>query len=1000
MKKGPHPKIKGTARRKLRQRRVALGLVLFLVLGVGVSHQFPALTGGPRSSAELLEDVFEVPFRLALDPAQFLLERAGEEAVVLFVQSCDLPAATKGRLEAHIQGEALKKRTVPFLFYLYELYGAGGSVKPGELADLAYAEPAEQETNQSGPGLSTLVRRSAQLHRQVVIALRLYDALFLQLKSGWEGEPTVRDRYEESSYQEIKSIVRGLAKDTLLKEGRAHKKEEEENEYLKAIEEMLADDERMSVLIQFLTDAVRQLSDSWLQAFVRTEQRRERRFAWVREHIATNRYHVIADYARSRSTRRLVFHIVVDGLQGQLLEGLVQLSNGNREGKAARYVADLVRMHRTETMNPTTYDSGMPPALGKDLQQLVDRAPNKPGYLRNFKRYCYGVDSPCVIVNVATVDTPSISVRNLPIVQSGHGVAGPHGTGIPNFSYLDRTTGMGWYFWGSDVLHMSDIFANREDRIPGGRKRADGPGALTLFQRLWRYNTVSCMATLDEGALEKISAEVGLVVGELQRNFIEKVLVLRLRRRAAMERELNQRRHWLMDHRHLSDSFLGSLLFKTHKLKTFREHAEFLAEHEDEGLPDYLLWYNPWPDHFAHGTGPYADAILGFQGEYDRLDFYLGKMVDVYRDSGYADRTLFGVVSDHGLVYTPHLVSTDELLFKSMEEDGLRVHYQKLTQDEGGLPALRDRRRIEPSRPFDAVVGSTAGGSYIIDLFDRAGLHGDEAAWRRHPDFHQLSQHTLLSGQPVDWIAQLRHRLRGSMDLALVREYGPEPGRHWPPEVVSVVRVVTPDRGDARVYRFQGAQDELRYRYEVLGDRDPLELMGSVREYLILEGGPSVEKVRESLAACVVSLQGCEERDWRELLSYTLRPDVIYQYSHIYDSDRAGTVNVFPVRHVGMNSSVPGRHAGEAFGEKNGIQIYWGAGLQRARIQTARNGSLPVTLYHWLVGDREFGSPDPETGMSPAEQFAFASLLGCEAFRGIASDGPDSSTVPARCVSL
>ena len=90
-----------------------------------------------------------------------------------------------------------------------------------------------------------------------------------------------------------------------------------------------------------------------------------------------------------------------------------------------------------------------------------------------------------------------------------------------------------------------------------------------------------------------------------------------------------------------------------------------------------------------------------------------------------------------------------------------------------------------------------------------------------------------------------------------------------------------------------------------------------------------------------------------------------------------------PVRHVGMNSKVPGRHAGDAFGEKNGIQVYFGAGLKRARIQTARNGSLPVTLYHWLVGDERFHAADPETGVSPAGQFGYRSLLDESAFAPI-----------------
>ncbi len=160
-----------------------------------------------------------------------------------------------------------------------------------------------------------------------------------------------------------------------------------------------------------------------------------------------------------------------------------------------------------------------------------------------------------------------------------------------------------------------------------------------------------------------------------------------------------------------------------------------------------------------------------------------------------------------------------------------------------------------------------------------------------------------------------------------------------------------------------------------MGERDPLDLVGSVRSFLIPNDGPSVEDVQEALRSCIQSPDGCDDAQWQELLSYTLRPDTVYQFSHLYDSARAGTINVFPARHVGMNSSVPGRHAGEAFGEKNGTQVYFGAGLSRARIQTARNGSLPVTLYHWLVGDERFNAVDPDAAVSASGQFGYRSLL-------------------------
>jgi hypothetical protein len=689
-----------------------------------------------------------------------------------------------------VRGERFKEVTVPFVFFLYELYGAPAKAEAITINDLAYAEPVEPaQTGEDRPGLSALVQRSLALRKHVSRSLRLFDALFLQVKPGAveKGLP-LRERYDEAAYERIQQIAREVVDDFLPDADDALSQVTEENEYQALLEELLQDDQRLAEFVEFLTDFIRQQSDSWLQSFVQRQHRKETRLAWVQDRIKRNRYYEIADYARSRAERKLVVHVVVDGLQGKLLEGLVQLSSGDREGSGARYLAELVRLHQTEQMDPSRYGSNMPPGLGQVVFALVEKAPNRPDYLENFKKYFFSPEASAVTVNVATVDTPSISVRNLPIVKSGHPVAGPFGTGIPNFSYLDRRSGRGWYFWGSDVLHMQRIIRNREDQIPHGQKRSEGPGARTLFERLWRYNTVSSMATMDSGALEKIAAEVGMAIGEVERNYMEKLMILRFRRRGRVEQELNQRRRWLQEHSGLSRSFLGSLLFRSVELKTFHDYARFLAEHEDEGLPDYVLWYNPWPDHFAHSKGPYSDAIIGFQGEYDRLDFYMGKLIEIYESvetadgrSSYTDRTLFGVVSDHGLIYTPRLVSTDKLLFDAMRAEGIRITYQKLTHDEGGLPVIHGRDNIKPTRPFDAVVGSTAGGSYIIDLFDIKGLQGDDAAWQHHPDYHQLRRHQLLSGQTIDWIEQLKRHLKGTLDLALVREYGPSADERWPP---------------------------------------------------------------------------------------------------------------------------------------------------------------------------------------------------------------------------
>ena len=983
---------------KKRLRRLfaafTVGLAVLVALGVWIAQQFPSLTSGPKSSAEILEGLFKTPAHMVAQPRAFILEHVNQAAVELFIRACDLPSDEEGRLLDLVRGERFDEVTIPFVFFLYELYGAPAQAEAVTVGDLAYAETIEPEQDgKDRPGLSVLVQRSLGLRRHVSRGLRLFDALFLQAKPGTiERDLPRRDRYDGMTYKRVQQLVREVADDFLIPADDAMNEETEENEYRDMLEEVLNDDERLDEFVEFFTDFIRQQSDSWLQSFVQRQHRKQARLDWVQDRMNRNRYYEIADYARDRSARKMAVHVVVDGLQGKLLEGLVQLSSGEREGSGARYLAELVRLHQSETMDPSRYGPNTKPPLGQDIIELVEGARNRPDYLENFKRYFFSTQAPAVTVNVATVDTPSISVRNLPIIKTGHGVAGPFGTGIPNFSYLDRASARGWYFWGSDVLHMRRIIGNHEDEILQGKKRPEGPGARTLFERLWRYNTVSSMATVDTAALERIAAEVGMAIGEVKRNYIEKVLLLRFRRRARMERELNERRRWLQAHRGLSYSFLGSLIHDSIDLRTFHDYARFLAEHEDAGLPDYLLWYNPWPDHFAHAEGPYSDPIIGFEGEYDRLDFYLGRLIEVYESvetadgrANYADRTLFGVVSDHGLVYTPRLVSTDQLLFDAMRAEGIRISYQKLTHDEGGLPAIHGRRNVKPTRPFDAVVGSTAGGSYIIDLFDIQGLQGDDAAWQRHPGYHALRSHRLLSGQTIDWIEQIKRRLKDTMDFALIREYGPRTDKRWPAEIESVVRIITPDRGEARVYRIRKGDDKtgwtVLYRYEALAGQDPLDLVAGVREYLITPGGRSIEQIRRAIRECMEAAEGCEDRQWQGLLSTTLRPDVVYQFSHLYDSSRAGTINLFPLRHVGMNSNVNGRHAGEAFGEKNGTQLYFGARLKRASVQTARNGSLPVTLYHWLVGDERFNGG--ESGVSPAEQFGYPSLMDESALESI-----------------
>ncbi len=176
-------------------------VVLLVILGVFVSHQFPALTNGPKSSAEILEALFKTPDRAVTASKEYVLKHIKQEAVELFVKSCDLPPETEKRLLDMLGGEQFTEVTVPFVFYLYELYGAPATTDAVDTADLAYREETIEPEPQDGKdrsGLSELVQRSRNLRKHVARALQLFDALFLQVKPEVVAKDLpLRKRYDD-----------------------------------------------------------------------------------------------------------------------------------------------------------------------------------------------------------------------------------------------------------------------------------------------------------------------------------------------------------------------------------------------------------------------------------------------------------------------------------------------------------------------------------------------------------------------------------------------------------------------------------------------------------------------------------------------------------------------------------------------------------------------------------------------------------------------------------
>ncbi len=721
---------------------------------------------------------------------------------------------------------------------------------------------------------------------------------------------------------------------------------------------------------------------------------------WMRRQLDEPGGGDLFSYLRfANDERRYAALIVVDGLQGHLVEALASGGGGP--------FLDAVRLEQQRAGGaapPTQPSRRAPEVETRFLTSLATRSFDDPRYLPFFRDlYDDGGESdsrrPHGVAQMGIATTPTISVRNLPMVKTGATVAGSGGTGIPNFHFVDRSfrragespdqaSGRPYYFFGNDAMRLTPL--TRE------------AGMRSLFDRLPRLNSFSCAAQYDDEAHYRIDALVNLALGESLRDFAETLCISELTTRARNERRLRKLRTHLLDEQ---DSLTREIpvwrIFRVLAQRDERALAERaideIARLEQRTVPELLLYYNPWPDHFAHFKGPFGDEILAPSGELARLDYWIGQLSRVYRRAGVEQRTLFGMAGDHGLAPVFHLVDPEALVFDALREEGVDLRVSKISSDEGEGPKLNSLFDPPAMRGYDAVVASTAGGNYMLDFFVDANGPG----WSRQPLYRELVTLELLAshgaaktskdaaktskdaaktsqdaaktsqdaaktsqdaaktsqaGREIDILSELVSRLSESLDYLAVREaasgadggetrlIGTRPSERGPRRADGwILR-----RGDRIFYRYDRADlldtDRLT-PYERLSPAQRAE-HAALRERCVDDASREVPET------------WCRESDWRQLTRYTPRPDSVVQLAHLYDVDRAGSVNLFPRSGIAYNSRVPGRHAGESFHEKDAFVGLWGAPVTRGpdagRIDVLVNGSLAGALYEHLTGERPF----------------------------------------------
>ncbi|WP_027695554.1 alkaline phosphatase family protein [Vibrio litoralis] len=666
-----------------------------------------------------------------------------------------------------------------------------------------------------------------------------------------------------------------------------------------------------------LIDFVRMNVLKAYRQYVQPTQRAEVFTAWMQDKLEDNPDELIA-YLQSRQNRPRAVQIVVDGLSQGLMEGLAQ-------SKDSPYLHQALKQEQVFKAFKLKGETGSPEhqPQHKFLNQLVNKGENDPSYLPFFKHLYQQHKNGIASDGISS--TPTISVRNLPIVKTGAAVSGKGGTGIPNFHFVNRQHDRAYYFFGNDALQLEPLTEQR--------------GMKTMFDRLKYLKTMNCNAQYDWNAQLSFDALVNLGLGESIRDFGEQRCLLELHHRAEMERIASKRRQALINeiqaYQRLSD---WRLLTKMSQKGVLSDQIAELATLNEQAMPDYLLMYNPWPDHFAHFKGPFGDEIINPTGELNRLDFWLGQVDEAYKQAGIHPHTLWGMAGDHGLSAVHYTLSPESVVFDGLKKQGIELKVLKISSDEGEGPKMTNALHYPSNKGVDVVIASTAGGNYMMDFFN------SKRGWKAQPLYDELSKFMPISGsKTINIIDEIVYRLRESLDYLVVRESDCLPER-------CAVRVVGYRHGKLRNEVITRVGDHISYQ-AVDGKSEP-ELLSVAQSnpYKATLSHQQVKRKQVLMKSCMTE-KGCIGSQWRELTAMSARPDSVMQLIHLYEDDRAGTVNLFPKDGFGYNTLVPGRHAGETYLEKDAFIGFWKDGMQpKARLGAVDNGSLAPTLFEYLTG--------------------------------------------------
>lgn len=944
--------------------RLFLGLFLFLIIFFALTQfqnkdsQIDLSSREPSGVIDsgflaLTEDIYTTTTSLVNVPIELIKDTVIRITINNYLSKLPLKKDVRSRLEARLNDDKYLSEIVPFLMALKDQYS-----EPDIAEDLKFENYARNHRNQlAAPGseheLFSWVSKAEPAKKDEPLLTyevaaniaSVYDVVFIQGKSIITDKKNLERPFQplsekdQNTINKVKPIVQGLLEkvkskskgDGKAKDGGAN------SEAFEMLDVILKDQKKLEAFSISIIDFIKYMVHKSYRYFAFKHVREMDLRRWLEKKLDAGEYTTLLKYLHESQRRRYAVQFGVDGLQGNLLRALAQPENNLAFLNSIKQEFTKANLYKPKS-EPTE-----PPNHGHStqfLQYLIANKTTPNSYLPFFK-YLFGNYSQNISTGGIST-TPTISVRNLPIIFTGAEVAGKNSTGIPNFHFVDRKDPnyRSYYFYGNDALMLESLSMKS--------------GMITMFERFRKLSTLNCNAQYEWHSHFSYDGLLNLGLGEGSRDFGELRCYSELLKRAENESKLRDVRNELIS---LVKEIKGSFFTFFDKRRAVQV-IEKLSVLEGESMPQYMLMYMPWPDHFAHFKGPFSDEIIGTTGELNRLDYWLGKITETYRKAGLYDRTIFGMAGDHGLSPVFHTLNPEKTVLEKMQKEyNRKIKIKKISSDEGEGPKINHNLRPDSMKDYDVIIASTAGGNYMLDFFNGQ----TDELWRQQPVYEDLTHVKLLDGgAPLNMVKELANRLQETLEYMAVRE------KPCGVEECDARIITTKDgRRVDELIRRRGKKI-LYVPYDQQNQKSILQISekNPYREYSDEE-----LKSRDSLLYECLNRPNpqdpntwCSEDQWRLLASFTPRPDSVVQLSHLYDEDRAGTINLFPKYGIGYNTKVPGRHAGESFHEKDAFIGFWGSPTRSDKTKNLGpvvNGSLAPTIYSYMTESdgKGFGFP-------------------------------------------